>query len=764
MARKSRSFNGCWTCRSRKVKCDLGKPQCLRCKRAGLTCAGYSVVLGWSTPLTVSSIDGSMTFKDVKFDLQIENFQRRNVELVKFPREMSYKTFKELNQKLEDIEKHTSSSDEHHFQSGPFSVYKINLLQQRKPLQNRNENHGSGSEKTQILNLSNVKGEYAPKETKDDLNFSNLTKGENLWVHPQLLDAAKLTIWGLQGRDFEIDEQNILHILYPKFFPNSVVNDYHGRTDIIDKLYSIKDDTLLLKPLFKNLLNDLHSQMFSFIKVLYDDNPFERVLVSMIKETIYEFICMDFASWDYEVNKRTKITSKYLKNSIRLCIVYCGLGISALNMASNLKKSHRESFDPATKCLEVSIELRKLSIGILNFHLDECDSNIDLVGEDLNYETDLLVGLILQFQFDSYFSIFENLDLIFAIGDHIISTRFNSSLALNERTRLAVETFKLLSIFFESTHSVSPFNYSFSDGDKLKYDDSSDLSESGSSDEGSMQNEEGETIKERASTNSIFNINSLDDGSVEIKTSENENNHPSLLSLEDLSNMSHPKQHIVPVLSQGSDTKSYKNLIYEIFGLPHDLLDLFNEIIHLTNHKYLFKVNKVLPRNFPRVTAEMEDKLLNWKCEEFWLLHTQASTDLPRFFSIYRQWLQYHVEYFHSALIVYFYTIVRDFLPLRCRTYIEKCLASLDAMLLIEPQYSLKLFPSFWPILICGSCAMDESSRERVMKFWRHPALSQINHWRSKQIILEVWNRCDLGEDVIWLNIVKEWEVSLCLT
>ncbi|BDD54645.1 hypothetical protein MAP00_000246 [Monascus purpureus] len=32
---------GCYTCRKRKVKCDLGKPQCDRCIRTGRVCAGY---------------------------------------------------------------------------------------------------------------------------------------------------------------------------------------------------------------------------------------------------------------------------------------------------------------------------------------------------------------------------------------------------------------------------------------------------------------------------------------------------------------------------------------------------------------------------------------------------------------------------------------------------------------------------------------------------------------------------------------------------
>ncbi|KAJ4138643.1 hypothetical protein NW768_002494 [Fusarium equiseti] len=40
--RRSRSFGGCVTCRSRRVKCDEGRPGCSMCSIAGVECGGYS--------------------------------------------------------------------------------------------------------------------------------------------------------------------------------------------------------------------------------------------------------------------------------------------------------------------------------------------------------------------------------------------------------------------------------------------------------------------------------------------------------------------------------------------------------------------------------------------------------------------------------------------------------------------------------------------------------------------------------------------------
>lgn len=45
--KRTKTFTGCLTCRSRSVKCGEEKPACLRCRNALLQCRGYNVVLIW---------------------------------------------------------------------------------------------------------------------------------------------------------------------------------------------------------------------------------------------------------------------------------------------------------------------------------------------------------------------------------------------------------------------------------------------------------------------------------------------------------------------------------------------------------------------------------------------------------------------------------------------------------------------------------------------------------------------------------------------
>ncbi|KAF2140452.1 uncharacterized protein K452DRAFT_359530 [Aplosporella prunicola CBS 121167] len=45
--KRGKTFTGCWTCRDRGVKCDLGKPHCATCAKSKKSCQGYGIRLVW---------------------------------------------------------------------------------------------------------------------------------------------------------------------------------------------------------------------------------------------------------------------------------------------------------------------------------------------------------------------------------------------------------------------------------------------------------------------------------------------------------------------------------------------------------------------------------------------------------------------------------------------------------------------------------------------------------------------------------------------
>ena len=140
--RKGRTFEGCWTCRSRKVKCDLTKPQCNRCLKSNRICQGYEIRLGWCQPMIYDHNDttNNDTFKflnNEEFEKDLDNFQRRNVELVKYPKHMKYETYEQLNYILNQFDnlemmnhdnmsknEDKDSENEKEFTIGPFKCIK----------------------------------------------------------------------------------------------------------------------------------------------------------------------------------------------------------------------------------------------------------------------------------------------------------------------------------------------------------------------------------------------------------------------------------------------------------------------------------------------------------------------------------------------------------------------------------------------------------------------------------------------------------------
>jgi hypothetical protein len=70
-----RSRTGCWTCRTRKVKCDEGRPQCGQCSRLGHTC-DYSPRLSFrdDTPRVRERLQDVMVVSNTVWDC--ESFNR----------------------------------------------------------------------------------------------------------------------------------------------------------------------------------------------------------------------------------------------------------------------------------------------------------------------------------------------------------------------------------------------------------------------------------------------------------------------------------------------------------------------------------------------------------------------------------------------------------------------------------------------------------------------------------------------------------------
>ncbi|SCU90925.1 LAFA_0F00914g1_1 [Lachancea sp. 'fantastica'] len=99
--RRAKTFTGCWTCRARKIKCDLRTPGCARCEKSGFRCGGYDIKLQWSQPIQFNAYGqvvqntntaGSSAGSDEP------SSQRRDIAFVRYKEEYEY--YEDMDEEL----------------------------------------------------------------------------------------------------------------------------------------------------------------------------------------------------------------------------------------------------------------------------------------------------------------------------------------------------------------------------------------------------------------------------------------------------------------------------------------------------------------------------------------------------------------------------------------------------------------------------------------------------------------------------------------
>ncbi|KAI5957406.1 ARG83 [Candida margitis] len=770
MARKERTFDGCWTCRSRKVKCDLTKPFCLRCAKSKRDCLGYGIRLRWSDPVTISS-DKNMTC--LKSDgSEPDNIQRRNLDLMEFPRSMLYETYAELNSVLEKVDDSAVLSGK--AKLGPFRCFRFS--EEREPIRTYTE----ASEKSEAPTISPMLPSAVPAKRRRVAKTSIFSKTNNSHVHYDLLNFAKLTILAIKGPNYKFNDQNMMHILYPKFFPNLDSDDAWFANAILvnSKLYSRRDNELTLYPLLHNLLEHFTSELFSVNRIGIKNNYFDVFVIPYIKQIVGQFICWDFAFWDVnDLQVLDELDDIQLLQSIKLCIIYLCLGLSAFKV-SKRTSLHEENEDDEYKIdeyLKISIELRKLSIKLLNYHLDESDviaerQKGDKAVED--YDTMLLLALILQIELDSMFGVFENLDLIYAIGDFVIKNKMETRTRNATMNKFLINVFKIKYFFYESTQAINLFNYQMEKEDELRYKDLNedynlikDLDSEGDEDDNDNDNDDEPRLKPSIENMLSASAPAKKDYVPTAFTINFSNNRQYSAAYEvtgDSIESSISTIKFAPNLNIRFTTTLDTELIYLMYGIPKDLLHIFHESIHLANHKNIFSVKKVFPRNFPRLCAEVEDKLLRWNIR-------QSSWNLNPG-NMFQNFLLNHIYSFHQAVIICHNILLKKNFDIhQQQDTVEKCLDYLCQAVDGARQLHLNYQPMFWNLLVAGSVATAASTQDRVKSIWQTcPGFeTQSNYWRAKQILYEIWKRRATGEDeednLGFMNLIREWDIALSL-
>lgn len=785
---------------------------CLRCQKAKFECKGYNLILGWADGLSIDKKNEMVSIpisRSSSEDTKDGGWMRRNVELVRFPKLMQFETYAKLNDVINDLDDVSeSSANESHF-SGPFGFYRPQIvvsegLRQSKlldaPLCDP-QTQRSARSTTRSKSLSETEALPSKSNPIRDTSYpvekfgSIFSKADNEFVHYKLLHYAKLTIVAIKGNHYKFNEQSMFHILYPKFFVNTDSDDWVPSVKVLNHFFNYSNKQVIISPAIRESMTYLTSSNICFIRVASPNLYWDTLVVTFLKQNLFELVCEEYSitgNWDSHLVGPSEgpISRKQLIKNIRFGVLCMTLALCHFHKYLKQGKKYSNAVDEfyIDEDLMISISLRKFGIIILNRHMDEY-GDYSLNPDNDCYDTYILLAIVLQIHLDNSFGVFENYELIFAIGDYILKGKNGTETCrrFSPIEKYLRNFFGVLCIFYESTQAINLFNYSISEKDQLlnylDLNENYDLTKGMSHDDpGEASDESDDDLAESAELSSNIKVAPLNNDQLTFTVHFNESglqaktkNGDDTRSIQDLklrktlsvnSMQAHPK---TPKIGDKS--------IYLSFGLPKSLVELFRDIIQLTNHKNVFQTKGVTPRNFSKICAEVEDKLVNWNVENYWKLYDNEYNPISNvatktFISRFHEKLYYNVTSFHSALLVYFKRLIPAVPIETYQNDIQMCFDALEKLVRMyeeaeSGENDALVTPSFWPLLVCGSdidLRTHASLKEQCQELWKGKCFKKYNYWRSKQILFEVWKRrAGDGENTGFMDMIREWGIIVCL-
>lgn len=739
-----RTFNGCWTCRIRKVKCDTRQPSCLRCEKAKLNCQGYDIKLGFYQCLTVQH--GELVDIAEKKDKE-SKYNRRNVSISKFPESMMYYTFDELTEKIEELDKmvELGNIDE---EIGPFRVFfaSYTLGNKSKNYTRKYSSNVANFRNGYILNSpKNIKlqishqinnttnhGDYIEVSANDSKNTVTDQASKGL-IHKDLVSLAKLTIYGLNGPDYKINDQNLYHITYPKFFPMIDSDEWLPKDDYLKGLV-VRQQTSdkLVTNSYIELMQEFKSVEFSFVK-MSKYNVWDIKIKPMISNIMYENMIynyeFDLAKLNVELRKLDNNIGA-LTQSIKFVINLLVLSICSFN--KSVTKYHLTDNNDIDEYLKISISLRKVGLNILNYHLDEYDTHMELLNE--NYNILLLLTIILEIEIDTYFNIFENFELLFSIAEIVYEQPVR---LVNEVTLILKTVFKIMLTFYKSTQRINEYNYQIPEHEMKKYKDlheNYDLTKNNNGEDSDNEDDTADDSKtyDQALDSDQYKNPTILSNQYQIINQKDYNNY-------DLDLGFNPSLYQEQTISENS--------VYLMYGLPKSLIDLFRDSVELANHKRVFHTEKRYPRNFPRICSELEDKLEKWTNK--WELGEANGN----FRSPLERGMDHYIKICHNCIKIYFKRLIKNEIH---QNLIEQTYREIEKLYNLHVDIKL----SCWMIFILDSDNINPNTKHiinHIASNWKN-----LTYWRSRQVIIELNNRRQL-DPINWMELIREWDIILYL-
>lgn len=817
-ARRAKTFTGCWTCRSRKVKCDLGKPSCRRCERSGFECGGYDIKLRWSPPIKFNKYGVQLPANPSSSAKTEEpQFQRRNIAFVRYKDEYEY--YEEMDDELSALHSPSLSkiANGQTWMIKKFGVFrgtdrvKKKYVPRKKRRQNGNQHkspkpskHESKKSEDNIApNLSTIsldaKDSFETTKIANlfDFDFSSINFHGNEWISNELRDDALLSASAIQGVamnsfSFQHDESRNRNSSSRKDEISGTLespasanleqsNNQHqdfGVSQIYKLLFHRSEDKTNTKgnsPKFVDLSNAKPSVVPLNNVILMDapgpDVHMPRSVLEVVPSALPDSSIFG-TNEDSDILLRIPTTGLRVHGLARFLLNYYLQNVVDLMTVVALPTNPWRTiyFPRALQALGdlagigyTSNSRNSLLNAILAVSCFNLQSKFPRNSPAMKYY--LQLGI----EFRSQASSFLKLCLETSVNQERYKDILTAILSMNSIDVVwgtMADCQYHLTLCEEIVEKRMKSRPKISDKARslhrifsfLKLIQDSTALDRVKDKEIVIKDDEdaGDPEEIEHGTDGEFK-EALDetDGKIRIEfVKQNTSN----ASTPIFTNIASETYYYPKTATTSSDFLS----IDALYGLPNSMILLFSDCVRLVRHRMYYRTNKLnVPQKFRKLCAEFERRLLNWKSE--WDFYKPYSKE---FLNDTVEGVYHHTMSFYYSLILYYFTMARDLNNRLLQSYVEKVLNHLTTLTGLIEDKNVKIVPLIWQGFIAGCASVDQSLQLQFKNWAAKLANSGMgSYWGARQIMFEVWRRRLNGEEHDnWFDVYKDWEMNLMLS
>lgn len=819
--KRVKTFTGCWTCRARKVKCDLRRPGCVRCEKGGLECGGYDIKLRWTKPIQFDKSGNIEVAPSLGAnDSEEQLYQRRNIAFVHYKEEYTY--YEDMDDELSALSSPPLSliSENRTWIIKKFGVFKgtervkkkyvprkkrktnhifLNAVEkERKRLLQNERSRSLSNEKTVSPKVSSVNREEFTKNLQKlfefDMNY--LLFPGNEWISNELKDDALLSASAIQGGPISsfsaFEDSHSINIAPQERFSGIESSQLDTSNDDLNKVYRllfhsssfnvpdpIGTDTRVVTP--SKDKSDGIVPLNNTVELNAPGSAMPATVIEVVPSAL-----PDTSIFNIPGNNDTLLniptTAVQVHGLTRFLLNYYLQNVADLMTVVVLPTNPWKTiyFPRALKALGDLSGIGYTSNSrnsLLNALLAVSCFNLQSKFEKNSPEMKFFLSLGIEFR--SQASSFLKKCLGYTVNQERYKDILTAILSMNSidvvwgtmadcQLHLTIcEDFverrmkkrPKISSKAKALHRIFSFLKLIQDSTSLDKVRPSEIVVPDSP-HLAIDTFSCEDVQYSGEFRESLNAES---GKINIEFVKRSTDSV-MDSLESRAN--------APLFTNiASESYCYTKCIMKdngflstdaLYGLPNSLILLFSDCVRLARHKEYYRMHNLqIPFHFNRMCTEFEHRVLTWKSE--WEFRVPGS-DI--FLSDTVEGVYHHTVSFHNGLIVYFMVTVKRIPYENVQTYVKNVLESLNRLGDLIEIEEVKIVPLIWQGFMAG-CACTDQNLQLQFKDWaaRLGKSGMGSYWGARQIMFEVWRRRFSGEsNDNWFAVYKDWEMNLMLS